>query len=100
MLAKCVLASPAAGHRLRWREILKLVKSRLQRWSDGDLGALWVEALKGGQYSKAIKALTSDGLAAPTPEIVQEMLAKHPQAALPTLPPGPAPPPPLRSSRE
>ena len=32
MLAKCVLASPATGHRLRWREILKLVRSRIDRW--------------------------------------------------------------------
>ena len=49
MLPKCVLASPATGHRLRWREILKLVKSRLQRWSDGDLATFWAEALKGGR---------------------------------------------------
>ena len=41
MLAKCVLASPATGHRLRWREILHLVKSRLKRWDDGDLTSLW-----------------------------------------------------------
>ena len=31
MLAKCVLASLSAGHRLRWREILGLVKARIQR---------------------------------------------------------------------
>ena len=48
MLAKCVLASPATGHRLRWREILKLVKFRLQRWSDGDVGNLWAEAVESG----------------------------------------------------
>ncbi len=46
MLAKCVLASPAFGHRLRWREILKLVKSRLKRWEDGDLLDLWSEAVQ------------------------------------------------------
>ncbi len=44
MLAKCILASPAAGHRLRWREILKLVKSRITRWIDGDHETLWHEA--------------------------------------------------------
>ncbi len=32
ILAKCVLASPAAGQRLRWREIMKRVKSRLLSW--------------------------------------------------------------------
>ena len=121
MLAKCVLASPAAGHKLRWREILRRVKSRLQRWSDGDLAGLWSEALEDGrslarrsgkatssstphnirsarlavqegQYSKAIKALTSNGLALPSPEILQEMLVKHPQAPPPSVPPDPAPP--------
>ena len=122
MLAKCVLASPAAGHRLRWREILNLVNSRIRRWMDGDLVALWSEAVAGGQslsrralsssssqrnynirrakqavqdgqYSKAIKALTSDGLATPSAEVLQEMLTKHPQSAPPSLPPGPVPPP-------
>ena len=37
MLPKCVLASPHSGHRLRWREILKLVKSRITRWQAGEL---------------------------------------------------------------
>ena len=122
MLAKCVLASPAAGHRLRWREILQRVKSRLQRWVDGDLAALWSEAMddgkslssrkecsasassnnnirraklavQNGQYSKAIKALTSVGLATPSPEVLKEMLNKHPQAPPPALPTGSVPPP-------
>ena len=55
MLAKCVLASPAAGHRLRWREILQRVKSRLQRWADGDLAALWSEAVDDGQSLSSLK---------------------------------------------
>ena len=46
MLAKCV---PAAGHRLRWCEALKLVKSRLQCWADGDLSSFRSEALKDGR---------------------------------------------------
>ena len=118
MLTKCVLASPAIGHRLRLREILQCVRSRLHRWSDGDLVALWSEALddgqslsrrselsasasshnirrakravQDGQYRKAIKALTSDGLANPSPEVLQEMLSKHPQFP-PVLPPAPVP---------
>ena len=44
MLPKCVLACPAAGHRLPWREILQQVRSRLRRWSTGDLLSLWKEA--------------------------------------------------------
>ena len=42
MLAKCELASL---HCLRWHETLKLVKSRLQHWANGDLSSLWSEAL-------------------------------------------------------
>ena len=98
MLAKCVLASPAAGHRLPWREILQRVKGRLQRWFAGDLGSLWLEAcasghslskradssastssqrsnnvrraklaVQDGQFTKALQALTSEGLAPPSP---------------------------------
>ena len=120
MLAKCVLASPSAGHRLRWREVLRLVRTRIQRWVDGDLAALWSEAVAGaqslskrllstsqhssnirraklavqdGQFSKAIKALTSDGLAIPSAAVLQDMLAKHPQSTPPSLPPGLVPPP-------
>ena len=112
-LAKCVLASPATGHRLSWREMLKLAKSRIQRWLAGDLVALWSEAVDEGQslsrrmqlsssssqlnrnirrakravqYSKAIKSLTSDGLSLASAEVLQEMLTKHPQTAPPSLP--------------
>ena len=123
MLTKCVLASPAAGHRLPWREILQLVRSHLQRWFAGDLACLWLEAwtngqalsrhggvsassisqqssnarraklaVQDGQYRKVIQALTSQGLASPSPEVIQEMQAKHPQAPPPTMPFGPVPP--------
>ena len=123
MLAKCVLASPAAGRRMRWREIFKLVKSRLDRWAAGEFGALWQEAVSGarvladlarsspgslqrsrnirrakqasqeGQYRKAIQTLSSEGLASPSAEVLKEMLTKHSQAPQPTLPEGPTPPP-------
>ena len=113
MLAKCVLASPSAGHGLRWREIRALVKTRIQRWLDGDLVALWSESVAGaqspskrsssasprsinvrrakmatqeGQYGKAIKALTSDGLATPSDSVFLEMLAKHPQSGWLSIP--------------
>ena len=48
MLAKCMLANPAAGHHLCWREILRLVRSCIQRWLAGDLVALWSEAVAEG----------------------------------------------------
>ena len=122
MVSKCILSSPPLGHRLRWREISKLVKARISRWQAGEFSTLWKEALDGGwslqkrskalgpsqqrsnnirrakqavqdgQYSKAIKALTSDGLADHSAAIVQEMLSKHPQVPPPALPPGLVPP--------
>ncbi len=59
-LAKCVLASPASGHRLRWREILKLVKTSLQRWLDGEAADLWAEAVVyGDSIAKRGKKSTS-----------------------------------------
>ena len=108
--------------RLPWREILQQIKSHLSRWFDGDLVTLWTEAFAGGQcvsrcsgqssssnqykhnirrakravedgqYSKAMKALTSDGLVAPSDEALQEMLSKHPQSAPLALPSSPVPP--------
>ncbi len=55
MLPKCVLASPASGSRLQWREIVKVVKARLQRWSEDDFGSLWSDALKCGHSLSARK---------------------------------------------
>ena len=120
-----MLASPAAGHRLPWREILQRVKSRLRRWNAGEYASLWSEAqteghalsrrikpssssaisqrnhnarrarvaIQDGLYSKAINALTSEGLASASPEVLREMQNKHPQASPPALPLGPVPPP-------
>ncbi len=50
-------------------------------------------AAQDGRYSKAIQALTSDGLASPSPEILQEMRKKHPQAPPPSVPLDPVPSP-------
>ena len=50
-------------------------------------------AVEAGQYRKGIQALTSEGLAPPSDDILAEMLAKHPQP--PSLPPLPILPPSL-----
>ena len=72
MLAKCVLASPATGHRLHWREILKLVRSCIDKWLAGDLVASSrssnpshhirraKQAVQDGQYTKAINPFTGN----------------------------------------
>ena len=120
MLAKCILANPPRGGRSHWRDTLKLLQARIQRWKEGDLLGLWVEAsssIKGlrsrsarskskptsseslrrsnttrarravedGQYKKALQSLTSMGLAPPSSDVFDEMLAKHPQSDPPPL---------------
>ena len=45
MLPRCVLSSPANGDRLRWREILQLVRGRIRRWKSGDVMGLWSDHL-------------------------------------------------------
>ena len=45
-----------------------------------------------GQLGKVLKLLLSDGLINPSQEVVEEMLAKHPQNPPPSLPSDPAPP--------
>lgn len=50
-------------------------------------------AVEDGQYRKAIQALTSGGLAPSSPEVLAEMLAKHPQSAPTPTPAGPSPSP-------
>ena len=47
-----------------------------------------------GQYKKALQALLSEGVARASPEVLKEMLAKHPQAPPPSLPQGPLASPP------
>ena len=126
MLPRCILASPARGGRMLWRETLTLVRARLRQWQAGAASELWEEVLakeqkhrrlrgkpkhsshetlrRGnarrarravgeGQFRKAIQALCSEGLAPVTPEVFEEMLAKHPRAPPPITSPAPAPAP-------
>ena len=126
MLPRCILATPVRGGRTHWREVLKLVQSRIRRWKAGEIGELWSAMLEEGsrwsrrrrpksptpesqrhsnvrraklateegQYRKALQALLSEGIATPSSSIVEEMLAKHPQAPVPSIPHDPPPPPP------
>ena len=51
------------------------------------------QAIEDGQYKKAIQALMSDGVAQASAEVLNEMLAKHPQASATPIPTGPVPQP-------
>ena len=102
-----------------WRVFENLVKSRIGKWNSGCIPELWSEAvshsnsarsntkrsqdssdtnirrakqaMEDGQYSKAAQALTSTGLIDPSPESLEQMLAKHPQAPPPIIPSDPSP---------
>ena len=51
------------------------------------------QAIEDGQYKKAIQALMSDSVAQASAEVLNEMLAKHPQASATPTPTGPVPQP-------
>ena len=57
-----------------------------------------------GCYRKAIQALSSGGIAQITPEVLEQMLAKHPHSPppppLPPIPPNPTPSPPNISDQD
>ena len=116
MIAKCILASPASGHSLPWQQILQAVLQRwfaghlVFLWSEACAHARSFSnrarpaassssqqrsnarrarlAVQNGQFTKAIKALSSESLALPSPLVMQD---KHPQAPPPSLPPCPVP---------
>lgn len=104
LLAKCTLCSPARGGRRRFSTSASLIRSRLERWLEGDVSSLCREVLdspeewrsnikrclqhaREGHYGRAIRAISSDGVASPGNHIAfQELLAKHPPAAASTSP--------------
>ena len=47
MLPRCVLSNPANGNRLRWRELLNIVRSRIKRWQSNEVLDLWSDFLTG-----------------------------------------------------
>lgn len=58
------------------------------------------KAVEDGQYRKAIQALTSGGLASVTPEVLVEMMAKHPHSSPPPISPDPTTAPPNISEQD
>ena len=98
--------------KLRRNERVKsAVLERLTRWQEGQIDVLWSEACKAyptsstdsagsraanirratecaqdGRFGKAVSALLSLGMSAPSEAAVKEMQAKHPSAPAPKLP--------------
>ena len=58
MVARCILVSPKRRGCPHWRDVRKLVCTRIKRWRAGNIMQLWAEALeegKGTRYPKRHK---------------------------------------------
>ena len=112
LLPKAVLRPPPRGGRKKRYVVAKLIIERLHRWLDGDLEALWLEALnevpnktpsiltadvadsnakrairlaQEGRYSDAMRALVANGRTSPdNVEALNDIIARHPRHSLPT----------------
>lgn len=104
----------------RNESLKKALLDRVSRWNKGEFSELWLESNKAyagkvdrpnsesslsgnikrakqcaqdARYGKAVAALLSLGTAEVNEESVEEMKSKHPEAATPGIPDGPAPAP-------
>ena len=106
LLAKCILHPPSRGECRRFHATASLINNRIHQWQNGEIESLWLEASESifshtsrlsdskssnsrrclqlaweGQYSKAIRALDSKGVAAPgDPSALQDLSGKHPSS--------------------
>ena len=113
MLPRCILRCPAPGARSSTLQVVRSIKEKCRKWLEGGCISLWQEAVcegtshvsckkpsvqstqssnakraaQVGRFSKAVQALGSLGLAPCSESTKNELLSKHPQAALPSLPP-------------
>jgi len=111
LVAKAVLRSPPRGGRRKRYVVSACISTRLRRWQQGELVALWREARSDGlpraatsgvesvasdnarralrlategRYGDAMRALGSTGCASPAdPAALQELQDRHPAAELP-----------------
>ena len=123
LLPKAVLRPPPSCGKKKRYVIDALISSRLRRWQDGNLQALWLEACKNsnskrsptnvgntvhgnakrslrlareGRYSDAMRALGSSGYApSDNVDAVKDIISRHPTHPLPTIPAGHIIPPPI-----
>ena len=117
MLRKCILLLPPYWLRRRGHDVFTLIKERIRCWRDGDYLSSYRSshfsvssssstqskahkarcAVEASHFHKALQALNSNGLALPSPDTRDAILAKHPQSSPPALPPPISPSPVLPS---
>ena len=113
-IAKCVLAAPQRGGRQHGEHFVKVVNARLTAWNNGDRSLpkdnprprgrrrqrdpspeseidkrnrLVIKAAQDGQYGKAAKILSSNGLASPSQaDVLAKMRLLHPTSPIPIIP--------------
>ena len=129
MLPICVLRripSPRGGKRRKQhfrKQLTAIIKTRIERWKNGDLAGLWEEVMseveedaarrhvhpqpedskddqklrasnarrakrlaQDGHFARGVAQLRSDGIAAPSPEVLASLRSKHPAAEAPEIP--------------
>jgi hypothetical protein len=118
MFFPCVLRQHRirGGKRRRHQPIARFLASSLSRWESGDITGLWDNAraaierrphmlpsstsrrvrrvkqlVREGRFGKAASALTSEGVALPSDDVVRALEAKHPVRDQPWVPTTPSP---------
>ena len=114
-LPKAVLRAPPRGGRANRNSLSNAINAKLRKWKAGDIGAVWQEAVapeptkrgrkpkpvvvsdlerqkrqvinaaQDGQYGKAARILTSDGMHASSDAVVAKMKELHPASDPPNL---------------
>ena len=120
MLPACTLCPPPLHGRSSSADTAAFTLDRLSRWEAGERMSLWSDRVaprsastraeqddehrkflraevlcREGLVGKACAALVSDGICAPSNKSLADIVALHPSAALPDLPPGDHAPPAL-----
>ena len=126
LIAKATLRTPPRGGRRKRYAAAAHIATRLRRWQEGDLVALWSEArsdarhspsgthredtarcnarralreAREGRFSVAMRALGAEGCASTDdPKALSDLAARHPHHALPVLPQDYVQPPPIVAS--
>ena len=65
MLPRCLLSSPPRGGRSHWRDTLKTVRTRIQKWRAGNFVELWEEVASANHSLKARLSRSSSSGSSP-----------------------------------
>ena len=81
MLARCILANPPRGGRSHWRDTLKVVRTRIQRWREGKIAELWKDVISRDREIQ-LSLSRSQQKMAPSIEVLQRSNATRARRAV------------------